>query len=143
MRRRRLIASLAKTRSGHTPATLPKPKGRKVTAEERMNKGEQQYAAVLEGRRFAGEIAAWYFEPFNWRLAENTFYRPDFLVMYADGTLEVHEVKGRKKGKDGKPDTYWAEEDAKLKIKLVAEQMPIPIVIVWPNLDGSWQELRP
>ena len=141
-RRRRVVAELAQTRSEHEVASLPAPKGRKVTPTERMNKGEQQYAAVLGARRLAGALAAWYFEPFNWRLANQTFYRCDFLVLHADGTLEVHEVKGRKNGKDGKPDSYWAEEDAKLKIKIVAEQMPWPVVIVWPNRDGTWQELR-
>lgn len=136
-RRRNLMTWAVRTRSAHEKAQLPTPKGRAKTPEERMNKGEQAYAQLLEHRRDAGHVAAWYFEPFNWRLADNTFYRPDFLVLLADGTLELHEVKGRK------GDSFYAEEDAWLKVKVVAEQMPWPVVIVWP-LKGNvgWGERR-
>jgi hypothetical protein len=48
-------------------------------------------------------------------------------------------VKGRKNGKDGKPDTFWKEEDAWLKLKIVAEQAPFPLCVVWPRRDGGWQ----
>jgi hypothetical protein len=89
--------------------------------------------------RAAGALAAWWYEPLNWRMADNTYYRPDFLVMRDDGALELHEVKGRKNGKDGKPDTFWKEEDAWLKLKIVAEQAPFPLCVVWPRRDGGWQ----
>ena len=78
--------------SAHEPDGLPKAKGKAKDPAQRMNKGEARYAAVLEQRRQAGHVAAWWFEPFNWRMAENTYYRGDFLVMLADGTLELHEV---------------------------------------------------
>ena len=121
---------------------LPRAKAQKPRqAIERMNKGETLYAGHLEALRAAGVIAGWWFELLSIRLADNTHYRPDFLVMRADGTLEIHEVKGRKKGKDGKADTFWAEEDAWLKLKVVAEHSPIPVTVVWPRRDGGWDAL--
>jgi hypothetical protein len=108
-------------------------------ATERMNKGESLYAAHLEAQRVAGRLSGWWYELLTIRMADNTHYRPDFLVMRDDGSLELHEVKGRKNGKDGKPDTFWAEEDAWLKCKLVAEHCPIPLSVVWPRRDGGWE----
>jgi hypothetical protein len=104
-----------------------------------MNKGETAYAGVLEAQKASGAISGWWYEWASIRLADSTHYRPDFLVMLADGTLEFHEVKGRKNGKDGKADSFWAEEDAWLKVKLVAEHSPIPVSIVWPRRDGGWE----
>jgi hypothetical protein len=59
-----------------------------------MNKTEAAYAATLDARRYAGEVAWFKFEGVKLRLADNTFYTSDFAVMLADGALEVHEVKG-------------------------------------------------
>lgn len=50
------------------------------------------------------------FEPHKLRLADRTFYTPDFGVLLMDGTFEFHEVKG-----------HW-EDDARVKIKVAAEQ---------------------
>ena len=137
MRRNRFaIRKYRADQSAHEPSDLPKPRGRTKEPTERMNKGEARYASVLEARRLAGHVAAWWFEPFNWRMAENTYYRGDFLVMLADGTLEMHEVKGRR------GDSFWAEEDAKLKLKIVAEQMPWPVIVVWEDRDRHWREKR-
>lgn len=120
--------------------SLPRAKGaRPRQATERMNKGETLYSEHLDRLRAAGALAAWWYEPLNWRMADNTYYRPDFLVMRDDGALELHEVKGRKNGKDGKPDTFWKEEDAWLKLKIVAEQAPFPLCVVWPRRDGGWE----
>jgi hypothetical protein len=107
-----------------------------------MNKGETEYAALLDTMLSRGVIAGWWYELLSIRLADNTHYRPDFVVMLEDGTLELHEVKARKKGKDGRPDTYWAEEDARLKMKVVAEHTPIPLVVVWPSRTGGWVQVR-
>lgn len=62
---------------------------------------------------------AWYrFEGIKLRLADNTFYSPDFAVMRADGQMELHEVKG-----------YW-RDDAKVKIKVAADQYPMRFIAV-------------
>lgn len=59
-----------------------------------MNKTETAYAQELELRKRYGEIARYRFEGIKLRLADNTFYTPDFAVMLANGQLEMHEVKG-------------------------------------------------
>lgn len=94
--------------------------GRLKTGE--MNKSEANYAKHLELRKQAGEILWWCFEGFKFRLADNTFYTPDFPVMRADGVLEMHEFKGR-----------WMD-DARVKIKVAAEMYPV--VFIGVQKDG-------
>ena len=77
-----------------------------------MNKSEKEFSEYLESLRISGSIAAWKFEPEKFRLANNCYYTPDFFTLRADGTVEFFEVKG-----------YW-QDDAKIKIKVVAEQFP-------------------
>lgn len=84
----------------------------------KLNKTEQAYADHLTLRQRAGEIAWFRFEGLKVRLADNTFYTPDFAVMLADGTLECHEVKG-----------YW-HDDARVKIKVAAELYPFQFIAV-------------
>lgn len=77
------------------------------------NRTEQAYADLLEARRLAGEILAWHFHPFHIRLANRAFYRVDYLVVAADRTLEIHEVKGG-----------HITERGQLKIRLAAHALP-------------------
>jgi len=83
-----------------------------------MNKTEAAYAAVLEQEKQAGEILWYRFEGVKLRLADNTFYSPDFFVMRASGLLEAHEVKG-----------HW-QDDARAKIKIAADQYPFRFIAV-------------
>lgn len=78
----------------------------------KMNKTEIAYASVLEGLKRAGNILWYRFEGLKLRLADNTFYTPDFAVMRDDGVMECHEVKG-----------FWMD-DARVKIKVAAEMYP-------------------
>ena len=84
-----------------------------------MNSTEKAYAAHLEMRKMAGEILWYRFEGMKFRLANNTFYTPDFCVMTSDCALEAHEVKG-----------LW-QDDAKVKIKVASEMYPIRFVAVY------------
>ena len=77
-----------------------------------MNKLETDYAAYLREVQQSGEIDWFAYEAIKLRLADNTFYTPDFFVMGANGLLECHEVKG-----------YW-EDDARVKIKVAAALFP-------------------
>lgn len=97
-----------------------------------MNKIECQYAEQLKLRQHAGDVEWYAYEAVKLRLANNTFYTPDFLVMLANGDLEVHEVKGRK------GDGYYAQEDAKIKIKVAAAMYPFLFRIVWPMKGNGW-----
>jgi len=105
-------------------------RGRARTQPKRdgaMNKLETRYAAELEARRLAGEIASWSFEPEKLRLADRTFYEPDFRVVLADGLIEFHEVKG-----------FW-EDDARVKVKVAAEQHPYAFVGVTHSKQAGWE----
>ncbi|KIQ21560.1 DUF1064 domain-containing protein [Xanthomonas campestris] len=95
-----------------------------------LNKTEQAYAAHLELLRAAGQIVWHRFEGVKLRLADNTFYTPDFAVMAADGVLEMHEVKG-----------FWTD-DARVKIKVAADQYPFRFVAFKAQAKkhgGGWQ----
>lgn len=95
-----------------------------------MNKTEQAYAATLELRRAAGEVSWFKFEGLKFRLADNTFYTPDFAVMLASGALEAHEVKG-----------HW-QDDARAKIKIAADMYPMQFLAVQAlpkKAGGGWK----
>lgn len=78
-----------------------------------MNKTEAEYAGMLEARRLRGEVAWWRYEAITLKLADNTRYTPDFLVMLPDGVLEIHETKGG-----------FIREDGWLKLKVAAALFP-------------------
>jgi hypothetical protein len=116
--------------------TAPKPTekpgrlalGRLKTGE--MNKTEASYAGHLEVQRGIGAVLWWKFEGIKLRLADNTFYTPDFAVMLADGTFEMHEVKG-----------FW-EDDARVKIKVAASMFPLRFIGLMPipkGQGGGWK----
>lgn len=95
-----------------------------------MNKTEAAYAVTLEGRKAAGEVAWYKFEGLKFRLADNTFYTPDFAVMLAGGELEAHEVKG-----------FW-QDDARAKIKIAADMYPLRFVAISARTKkdgGGWK----
>jgi hypothetical protein len=77
-----------------------------------MNKTETAYAQELELRKRYGEIAWYRFEGIKLRLADNTFYTPDFAVMLANGQLEMHEVKG-----------FWTDDAGENQ----SRRRPVPI----------------
>jgi len=80
-----------------------------------MNKTEAAYATTLS----ADPNIAWFkFEGIKLRLADNTFYTPDFFVMLKDGSLECREVKG-----------FWVD-DARVKIKVAADIYPFKFIAV-------------
>ena len=96
--------------------------GRLKTGE--MNKTEAAYEAHLAALQFAGEILWYKFEGLKFRLADNTFYTPDFAVMLASGALEAHEVKGQ-----------WLD-DARVKIKVAASLYPLQFIGVQKDGKG-------
>lgn len=95
-----------------------------------MNKTEQAYDQHLALLQHAGQIAWRRFEGLKLRLADNTFYTPDFAVMAADGVIECHEVKG-----------YW-QDDARAKIKIAADQYPFRFIAIKARAKkegGGWE----
>lgn len=101
--------------------------GRLKTGER--NKTEQAYENLLESMRIAGDVIWYKFEGMKLRLADNTFYSPDFAVMLANGQIECHEVKG-----------HW-QDDARVKIKVAADLYPFRFVAAKPKPKrdgGGW-----
>ena len=78
-----------------------------------MNSTEARYAEYLGSQKLAGDVFDFSFEPCKFRLADNTFYTPDFMVITSDYGIEFHEVKGSWKAPH--------QDDAKVKIKVAAE----------------------
>jgi hypothetical protein len=90
-----------------------------------MNGWERKYASHLEGLKQGGVILDYWFDAMKLRLAPKTFYEIDFLILMADSTLEVHEVKG-----------HW-EDDARVKIKVAADKFPMRFKAI--RLEkGAW-----
>jgi hypothetical protein len=83
-----------------------------------LNKTEAAYAQRLRALQADGQIMWHRFEGLKLRLADNTFFTPDFAVMAADGVMECHEVKG-----------HW-QDDARAKIKIAAAMYPFRFIAV-------------
>lgn len=90
-----------------------------------MGNWEKQYEAVLKDRQHKGEILWYAYEAAKIRLADKTFYTPDFVVMREDMALEFHEVKG-----------LW-ESAARIKIKVAADTFPAKFIAVTKE-KGAW-----
>ena len=76
-----------------------------------MNKTERAYADRLELQRLAGEIRSWRFEALKLKLADKTFFTPDFYVV-TEEQIELIDTKG------------FIEDDAMVKIKVAAQMYP-------------------
>lgn len=91
--------------------------GRLKTGQK--NKTEEAYELeVLKPAMQDGSVSWYRFEGVKLRLADNTFYTPDYCVMRSDGTMEMHEVKG-----------FW-QDDARVKIKVAADMYPLKFIAV-------------
>ena len=73
------------------------------------NKLEQKYEEHLWMRMIAGEVLDFRFGALRLRLARNTFYAPDFIVVTPQ-EIQIHETKGHQ------------EDDARVKIKAAARE---------------------
>lgn len=106
--------------------TRPRP-FRERREPGRMNKTEARYRdQVLEPAKASGEIVDYRFEALKLRLADLTFYTPDFLVIRPD-FMELVEIKG-----------HW-EDDARVKIKVAAEQYPCFKFTAMKPAKGEWE----
>lgn len=104
--------SQGRSKSGSIVARARRPRPGRSYDTEKMNQTEARYAEHLNALLRTGRVMAWAYEAVKLRLADKTFYTPDFLVVTADGGMELHEVKG-----------HW-EDDARVKIKVAATMHP-------------------
>lgn len=112
---------------------------RKVAGQ--MNKLEAKYADYLEMQRRLGFVEWFAYEPMKFKLADKTYYTPDFAVMRPDGTIELHDTKGttsKKRESGERVKAPFAEEHSKIKIKAIADKFPFRVFMVW-ELSGVWQ----
>ena len=93
----------------------------------RMNGTEEKYARFLMDKLNAGEVTLFRFESVKLRLADKTYYTPDFMVLDRDGMITFHEVKG-----------FW-QDDARVKIKVAAEQYPEFGFVAVKLEKGQWE----
>jgi hypothetical protein len=96
-----------------------------------MNKTEAAYESDLRDALSLGDIRWYRFEGLKLRLADNTFYTPDFAVLASDNVMECHEVKG-----------FW-RDDARAKIKIAAEMYPFrfkAVKALAKKHGGGWEE---
>jgi hypothetical protein len=90
-----------------------------------MNKTESSYAHFLDLMQKAGEIKRFAFEPIKFRLADKTFYTPDFMVVYED-RIAFHEVKG------------FPRDDWRVKWKVCIEKFPEFEWVLVKYKSGQW-----
>lgn len=137
MSRPRMSEQQFRAISAGRPPRKTRPRGRMKPGE--MNGHERNYAEHLNARKIAGEVIQWWYEGIGMRVAAKCHYYPDFLVMLADGSLEVHEVKAR--SRDG---SFRCEDDAKVKLRACAEKFPFPLIVVWPRgrLGDGWERVE-
>lgn len=96
------------------------------------NATEREYEDLhLRARQAAGEVVEWWYERWTFKLADDTRYTPDYVVLLASGELEVVEVKGGH---------IW--EDGKVKPKVAAEMIPLRFWLAQKmpkKHGGNWQ----
>lgn len=81
-----------------------------LTPRDNYDSGlERRYAMHLTMIKAAGEIADFARCGIKLRLADKTWYQPDFVTVRPDGSMTFIEVKG-----------FW-RDDARVKIKVAAE----------------------
>jgi len=100
-----------------------------IRHEQYASKLERRYADHLRARQAAGEIRGWRHESLKFRLADKTWYTPDFQVINADWSITMIEVKGEK----------WMD-DARVKTKVAAELFPEFhwAAVTWNRLQNCW-----
>ena len=98
-----------------------------------MNGLEHAWSSVLFARQMAGEILAWKYASVSFRVGHDCKYTPDFIVVLADGRLELQECKG------------FMRDDALVKLRACRELYPwLPLRLIRAAKGGAWiEELLP
>ncbi len=105
----------------------------------KKNKSEQAYEHYLALEKATGRVLDWWFEPMSLRLSECDAgqplrYSPDFLVLAADGTVYLDDVKAPlRRGQK------FDDPAAVIRIKAAADRYPLFLFrIVRPIAGGAW-----
>lgn len=115
--------------------------GRRTHRHGVMNKTEQRYAdEVLEPLFRARLIHSYHYEALTIKLANDLRITPDFTVigtMNDEGRSEIVliDVKGARED-----DSPYLEDDALVKLKMLADKFCFRVKVVWPSRHGDWKE---
>jgi hypothetical protein len=100
-----------------------------------MSGYEKSYAEQLDADKFSGLVVSYRFEAVRLKLADLTYYSPDFYVLYPDGSIEFVEVKGSWKAPN--------QDKSRVKLKVAAEQYPefrfVAITKRPKKAGGGWE----
>lgn len=111
-------------------ADTPIVTARGALPKSKMNGIETSYSNRLEFLRRTGEVLWWRFEPMKLRLADGSYYKPDFGVLTKAGQFELHETKG-----------FWREA-ARVRIKVAASLFPFRFIAITARRKkdgGGWK----
>lgn len=97
---------------------------------DRMNKTERLYSFELDEFQRQGIIDRWAYESLKFRLADRTWYTPDFVVWLPDGGIQLVEVKG------------FLRDDAAVKFKVAREAFPEWEWIMMRRTKSGWEEVN-
>lgn len=124
-----------------TSASRPKRSGRLLLARAAWatiggqrcyfrSQKERAHAETLEMQRRMGAIVSWEHEPerffFSGVRMGVTNYLPDFRVVYPDGRIEYHEVKGWLDAKSATALRRMAKYHPSVVVRLFGAQLPAP-----------------
>lgn len=102
------------------------------------SKTEAAYADYLRRRKEAGEIIAWWYEPWSANLRPDCRYTPDFMVHELSGILSMIDTKAER-GTGGKKRVH-IEQDALVRVKWACELFScFRWLIAWQDKQtGEW-----
>lgn len=136
LKKRREAAALAERLSAEVERNVHGRSYRNAPKAGRMNKTEAAYAEHLEQMKRAGYVREYKYGSLSLRLADRTWYRPDFFVVANDPAspsvcrFEIREVKG-----------HW-EDDARAKFKIAAEQYPVFLFVAVRRDRGEFRVIE-
>lgn len=115
--------------AGYERKTRPKGRASGLRAKG-PNELELRFQSILSQRFWAGELLYYAFVgngTFRLPLVEDTTYNPDFIAIRIDGTVEVHEVKGR----------YEHDDGSRIKFKIAREKFGTMEFHCWKETPPS------
>ena len=108
------------------PAKAEKP-------SDGLNKTERLYAWKLEDDLRAGLIAAWFRENISMVVIDTpqgkVRYRPDFMIVHLDGSIEFIEIKG------------FLRDDARKTFLAAVAKYPFWLFTMLRRSKGGWERM--
>lgn len=87
---------------------------------------ETRYAQHLDIMVRAGELQMWEYEAIGFRLGDDCFYYPDFLLVTSTGGIQLHECKG------------YIRDDARVKFRAAAQRWPFFRWVIVTSKGGTF-----